>query len=79
MILGWEVKDLDDFHNIIWQVLPSVICWGLWKERNARIFEGRVRNQMELRLYIYKLLFDWVSIRADFHEVEWFSFWSKVL
>ena len=31
---------------------------------------------MELTTYAYNLLFDWVSIRADFEEMLWFSFWT---
>lgn len=77
LILGWGVKDLDGFPYIIWQALPSAICWSLWKERNTKIFYGRMRNQIELVNYIYNLLFDWVSIRAEFEEMEWFSFWSE--
>lgn len=30
---------------------------------------------MELTTYIYNLLFDWVSTKADFEEMVWFSFW----
>lgn len=62
------------FVFIIWQALPSVIHWGLWKEGNARIFQGR-----ELMAAIYKLLLDWVSIRADFDELEWYSVSSEDL
>lgn len=42
-------------------------------------FEGRLKNQTELMTFIYKLLFDWVSIRVDFDEIEWYSIWCKDL
>lgn len=39
---------------------------------NARIFEGRFRGDMDLVSFIYKLLFNWNSIRAGFYEIEWY-------
>lgn len=37
---------------------------------NNRIFEGKVRGHEEPCLYIYRMLFDWISIREDFVEDE---------
>ena len=28
--------------NRIWQLIPGFLIWGIWKERNLRIFEGKV-------------------------------------
>lgn len=49
--------------------------WGLWKERNSRIFEDRPKGLEEIFLYIYRLLFDWISICPGFEEAAWVSFW----
>lgn len=70
---GWWIKDVDRMPLIIWHALPSVICWGLWKEKNARIFKDRAQSEVELILFIYKALFDWVSVWAAFEEITWYS------
>lgn len=79
LILGWWINDLEGLPSIIWSTLPSAICWGLWKERNAWIFEGVRKNLVELALSIYRSLFNWLSVRADFDEKDWDSIWCEEL
>lgn len=55
--------------HIIWRTLLRVICWDLWKERNACIVKDRARSDAELLSSIYKYLFKWVSIGADFLRI----------
>lgn len=68
VILSWRNKELDGLPSVIWQFLPSVICWVLWLERNDRIFKDKSRSQVEILVIIFNLLFEWVSIRDDFEE-----------
>lgn len=37
LTLGWRIRDLKSFPNVIWWALPRAICWGLWKEKNNRM------------------------------------------
>lgn len=78
LISGWWILDLECVLASIWSFLPGAICLGLWKERNHKIFEGKSRCLEDIYLSIYKVLFDWVSIRMGFEEREWYSFWCEV-
>lgn len=60
LISGWCFSSLEGFLLSIWRAFPGVICWGLWKKRNSRIFEDKFRSLNELVLFIYNMLFDWV-------------------
>lgn len=70
LISGWWIRDWEALPSIIWTALPGAIGWGLWNERNARIFYDRVRSKEELILSIYRGLFDWCSIRDEFSDRE---------
>lgn len=69
LITCWWVCGLGSLSTSIW----CAICWRLWKERNSRIFEDKVRSQEEMVISIYKSLFEWASIWANFDDVEWYS------
>lgn len=70
LISSWWVNDLEVLPSIIWLSLLGAIYWGLWKERNCSVFEDKMRSHEELCLYIYRMLFNWISIMADFVEDE---------
>jgi hypothetical protein len=45
---------------VAWRIIPHCIMWCLWRERNARTFEGCELNIVELKLQFYCYLFDWL-------------------
>lgn len=55
LIMGWRVQDLDGLPSVIWHMLPNVICWGLWLERNARTFKDKSRSHMVILNFIFNL------------------------
>lgn len=79
LIRGWSIHKLEGLPTIIWFYLPGAVCWGLWKERNSRIFEDRARDLEEILLYIHRALLEWVAICPDFEVLAWEAFWQEEL
>ena len=48
-------------HINIWRAIPHCLMWCVWKERNARTFEGCEQIVAELKLLFLRMLFDWTS------------------
>ena len=51
---------------VVWRVIPYCLMWCLWRERNARTFEGCELSVVELKLQFYRYLFDWLSATGLF-------------
>ncbi len=43
-----------------WRLIPHCVIWCLWRERNARHFEDHKRTILELKLFFFQTLYDWV-------------------
>lgn len=59
--------------------LPWVICWTIWKERNARTFDDIYMPSNRICLTAYRLLFYWVSILDDFDTSDWNGLWFVIM
>ena len=51
---------------MIWRVISYCLMWCLWREHNARIFEGCERSVVDLKLQLYGSLFDWLAATGLF-------------
>jgi hypothetical protein len=40
---------------VVWRVIPHCIMWCLWRERNARTFEGCELSIAELKLQFFAI------------------------
>ncbi len=58
--LGWHRN------WVIWRAVLHCVMWCLWRERNARTFEGSERNILDLKPLIFRTLFDWMSTTGLF-------------
>lgn len=63
----------------IWRALSRVICWGIWKERNSRMFEDKSCSMEEMVIHIYKSLFEWALVWECFEDGEWEAIWYEEL
>ena len=46
---------------VIWKAIPHCLMWCIWRERNARIFEGCELSIAELKQLFYRLLMEWMT------------------
>lgn len=57
LISVWWISGFEGFPLSIWCVIPSDICWGLWKEQNSRIFEEKLLEAKAIWFYSYTICF----------------------
>jgi hypothetical protein len=48
----------------LWQALPRFILWGLWLERNSRIFREKERKAPQVTARIRSLFSEWASTQT---------------
>jgi hypothetical protein len=46
---------------VIWKAIPHCLMWCIWRERNARIFEGCELSIADLKQRFYRLLMEWMA------------------
>uniref|UniRef100_A0A0V0IAJ9 Putative ovule protein n=1 Tax=Solanum chacoense TaxID=4108 RepID=A0A0V0IAJ9_SOLCH len=51
---GWEVRD-----NTRWRIVPPIIWWTVWKERNSRCFENRSNSLQKIKVNCILLFCFW--------------------
>ena len=54
-------------NSVIWRAVLHCVLWCLWRERNARTFEGCKTSIVDLKLHFYRLLLDWLSVTGLFN------------
>jgi hypothetical protein len=45
---------------LVWKMIPHCVIWCLWRERNARLFDDSECHILELKLFFFHTLLDWV-------------------
>lgn len=40
LLFSWRAPTLSLFGKRVWQLVPTVICWAIWQERNNMVFNG---------------------------------------
>lgn len=58
---GERVGDLLPRGRVLWSCNSFIVCWSVWMEHNARIFERVVCDPLKLPVQNLALLFCWVS------------------
>ncbi|XP_071704340.1 uncharacterized protein [Rutidosis leptorrhynchoides] len=58
-----------------WQVVCWVVCYILWKNRNAKVFKNKLDTVSSLFNEVQVLSYDWVSRRCNGHKMDWLQWW----
>lgn len=45
---AWQGKFARHRHIVVWRLMPHCLIWCIWRERNARRFEGCERSLLEI-------------------------------
>jgi hypothetical protein len=66
LLASWQGSFRRHKHGGIWKYVPHCLLWCIWRERNARSFEGCESSVVDLKLRILKTLAGWVSATGCF-------------
>ncbi len=62
----WQWSLVRQQNDVIWKTIPHCLMRCLWRERNARTFEGCELSVVELKLQFYHSLLNWMSATGLF-------------
>ena len=51
---------------VIWRMEPHCLLWCIWREQNARSFEGRERSILEFKSFFCFTLLEWCLVLPSF-------------
>lgn len=57
--------------SCLWLHFPFAACWGLWLERNCRIFEGKATELRKMNDKNFAWLYSWVVHLPLFHGTKY--------
>ncbi|XP_071729150.1 uncharacterized protein [Rutidosis leptorrhynchoides] len=59
-----------------WQAVCWVVCYILWKNRNAKVFKNKLETGPSLFSEVQVLSYDWISRRCKGHIMDWLQWFS---
>ncbi|XP_071735007.1 uncharacterized protein [Rutidosis leptorrhynchoides] len=59
-----------------WQAVCWVVCYILWKNRNAKVFKNKLDTVPSLFNEVQVLSYDWISRRCKGHIMDWLQWFS---
>ena len=63
---SWQGK-FGRYRNIdVWRLVPHCLIWCIWRERNARSFEGCECSLLEIKSFFLHTLFEWSEVFPHF-------------
>ena len=63
---AWQGKFVRHCHIDVWKLVPHCLIWCIWRERNARSFEGCERSLLEIKSFFLHTLFEWSVVFSHF-------------
>ncbi|XP_010279234.1 PREDICTED: uncharacterized protein LOC104613207 [Nelumbo nucifera] len=68
LLCCWQLMGLSKKKKAVWKMVPIVVVWSIWTERNTRIFSNKILSPEELIQKSVGKLISWVSVDADFRN-----------
>ena len=75
---AWQGNFVRHRHIDVWRLMPHCLIWCIWRERNARSFEGCEHSLLEIKSFFLHTLFEW-SVAFSHFSCSSFSFFSWLL
>uniref|UniRef100_A0A0V0HEA6 Putative ovule protein n=1 Tax=Solanum chacoense TaxID=4108 RepID=A0A0V0HEA6_SOLCH len=69
---SWICRRVDNTIKSTWRMIPTVIFWSIWKERNCRCFDGISTPISTIKTRCLVSLYNWHLLSP---ETVWIIFW----
>jgi hypothetical protein len=76
LLVSWKRRVGRNDINIVWNAIPSILMWYVWRERNARSFDDCEKASLDLQTCFLKSLFEWIFAIALLHVSRYAYFCS---
>ena len=63
---SWQGKFGWHRNIVFWRLVPHCLMWCIWRERNARCFEGCERSLLEIKSFFLHTLLVWSVVLSYF-------------
>eukprot|EP00253_Pinus_taeda_P019391 PITA_19391 len=64
-ICNWPHKPYQcNILNTLWQIIPGIVMWNIWKERNRRIFKTQAMDLEQVWIIIHKNIQETLSTKC---------------
>ena len=61
LLSSWPGKFSKHRNGVVWNIIPHCLMCGIWRERNAQIFEGTESSTQDLKLAFFHALLGWTT------------------
>ncbi|XP_077246161.1 uncharacterized protein LOC143886063 [Tasmannia lanceolata] len=75
-IKSWESSPWRKKGKILWRMCLLAVWWFLWKEKNARVFEGKSRSSYGIYVKLIAAVISWARSLPLFRFVSAFDLWK---
>ncbi|WMV11372.1 hypothetical protein MTR67_004757 [Solanum verrucosum] len=76
---SWNTWRVDKSIKKVWVMIPGVIFWCLWTERNRRYFDRLSTPNHSLKARCLLMLFSWVHLTPVFSTEQFLDFVSSLV